>query len=419
MALLPPDSPRRRDRGKEEAARKQRARFARDVGDEHGQAWAHQTPRPKRSRITIDRRGDLHRVRGARRAAAGAARRRRPAGPAQLHHPRGRRRPGEDHARHQLRLAGRRHRQQGPYVLALDAASVTGPVGGPVTPDNGRVLSAPLTLTGCRSAADARGGPRQQWHARSRRCSDTPAPRGPGSRVATGSVLAGHGPGRRPCVNARRMRGLPLPSTRQGAFMPSRTRKARLLGLALGAAALPGLILVDRRQDGSRARVGQRQRDPRPYRLHCRPSTRPDRSRRRCETPRAPSRCPSRSRRSRSAPRSPQDSLRTGGAAVQGQPAGADRRGHGAAGPADRRGRRARRQARWAGPAARGQRGRAVIPAKQSDRPDQARRRRLGEAGRHGTRCTQDPGGSGSLAQAADYLAGQPGPGRRASTAPA
>src|SRR5262245_53085430 len=53
MALLPPDSPRRRDRGKEEAARKQRARFARDVGDEHGQAWAHQTPRARRSKFTV------------------------------------------------------------------------------------------------------------------------------------------------------------------------------------------------------------------------------------------------------------------------------------------------------------------------------------------------------------------------------
>ena len=50
-------------------------------------------------------------------------------------------------------------------MLALDAAAVTGPVGGG-HPDNGRVLSAPITLTDCRSA---------QTSARAR---TTPAPRG-------------------------------------------------------------------------------------------------------------------------------------------------------------------------------------------------------------------------------------------------
>ena len=43
------------------------------------------------------------------------------AGPARI-------RPG-----HQLRLAGRRPAEPGPYVVTLDAAAVTGPVGGPVT----------------------------------------------------------------------------------------------------------------------------------------------------------------------------------------------------------------------------------------------------------------------------------------------
>ena len=109
MALLPPDSPRRRDRGKEEAARKQRARFARDVGDEHGLAWAHQPPPPQAQQVHHHRRVDLHPVRGARRAAAGPARRRQPADPGQLQHPgawppdRRRSGPGD-----QLRLAGRR-----------------------------------------------------------------------------------------------------------------------------------------------------------------------------------------------------------------------------------------------------------------------------------------------------------------------
>ena len=49
--------------------------------------------------------------------------------------------------------------QQGPYVVALDAAAVTGPVGGPVTADDGRVLSAPITLTDCRSAQTLATGP--------------------------------------------------------------------------------------------------------------------------------------------------------------------------------------------------------------------------------------------------------------------
>jgi hypothetical protein len=158
MALLPPDSPRRRDRGKEEAARKQRARFARDVGDEHGQAWAHQTPRAKRSRIPVVvaaifiafavlgalplvlHDGDSQLIRPNCTTPAVAT------GPAKI-------KPGTNFA---WQAAGP---EQGPYVLVLDAATVTGPVGGPVTPDNGRVLSAPITLTGCRSAQTLAAGP--------------------------------------------------------------------------------------------------------------------------------------------------------------------------------------------------------------------------------------------------------------------
>jgi hypothetical protein len=158
MALLPPDSPRRRDRGREEAARKQRARFARDVGDEHGQAWAHQTPRPRRSRFTIIvgtifiafvvlgalplvlRSGDSQLVQPNCSTPVVAT------GPAKI-------RRGTPFA---WQAAGP---EQGPYVLALDAAALTGPVGGPVTPDNGRVLSAPMTLTGCRSAQTLATGP--------------------------------------------------------------------------------------------------------------------------------------------------------------------------------------------------------------------------------------------------------------------
>ena len=158
MALLPPDSPRRRDRGKDEAARKQRARTARDIGDEHGLAWAHETPRARRSKFTIIvaaifiafavlgalplvlHDGDSQLVRPNCDTPAVAT------GPTKI-------RPGADFA---WQAAGP---VQGPYVLALDAAAVTGPVGGPVTPDGGRVLTAPLTLSGCRSPQTLATGP--------------------------------------------------------------------------------------------------------------------------------------------------------------------------------------------------------------------------------------------------------------------
>src|SRR6185369_16805185 len=67
---------------------------------------------------------------------------------------------------------------------------------------------------------------------------------GPGSSGRTGSVVAGHGPNDGLASMQAGCEGGCLPRTRQGAFMPSRTTKARLLGLALGAAALPGLVLV-------------------------------------------------------------------------------------------------------------------------------------------------------------------------------
>jgi hypothetical protein len=150
MAILPPDSPRRRDRGRDEAARKQRARFARDVGDEHGQAWAHQAPRARRSKFTVIvasifiafgvlgalplvlHDGDSQLIQPNCETPAVAA------GPAKI-------KPGTNFA---WQAAGP---VQGPYVLALDAATVTGPVGG--------VLSAPISLTGCRSAQTLAVGP--------------------------------------------------------------------------------------------------------------------------------------------------------------------------------------------------------------------------------------------------------------------
>jgi hypothetical protein len=157
MALLPPDSPRRRDRGKDEAARKQRARFARDVGDEQGLAWAHE-PQRKRSKFTIGvaavfaafviigalplilHNGDSQLVRPNCDAPAVEA------GPPRI-------RPGTNFA---WQAAGP---QSGPYVVTLDAATVTGAAAGPVKVDTGRVLSGPTDLSGCRSAQTVTAGP--------------------------------------------------------------------------------------------------------------------------------------------------------------------------------------------------------------------------------------------------------------------
>jgi hypothetical protein len=157
MALLPPDSPRRRDRGKDEAARKQRARFARDVGDEHGQAWAHEAPR-RHSKFTIVvlvlfvvfavlgaipmflNRGDSQLVQ------ANCDRPAVDAGPARIG-------PGTKFA---WQAAGP---PRGTYVVTLDAAEVSGPATGPVTVDTGRVLSGPTGLSGCRSAQTVTAGP--------------------------------------------------------------------------------------------------------------------------------------------------------------------------------------------------------------------------------------------------------------------
>ena len=157
MALLPPDSPRRRDRGKDEAARKQRARFARDVGDEHGQAWAHESPR-RRSRFTVWaialfvgfavigaltmvlHQGDSQLVQPNCDTPAIDA------GPARIQ-------PGTNFA---WQAAGP---AEAVYVVTLDAAQVTGPAAGPVSVDTGRLLSGPTGLSGCRSPQTVTAGP--------------------------------------------------------------------------------------------------------------------------------------------------------------------------------------------------------------------------------------------------------------------
>lgn len=157
MALLPPDSTGRRDPGKDAAARRQRARFARDVGDEQGQAWAHE-PRRKRSKLTLGtaavfiafivlgavpmllHEGGTGLVEASCDAPAVEA------GPARI-------KVGTDFA---WQAAGP---VIGPYVVTLDAATVTGPPTGPVTVDGGRVLAGPTSLSGCRSAQTVTAGP--------------------------------------------------------------------------------------------------------------------------------------------------------------------------------------------------------------------------------------------------------------------
>jgi hypothetical protein len=157
MALLPPDSTGRRDPGKDAAARRQRARFARDVGDEHGQAWAHE-PRRRRSKLTVGvavvfvvfvvlgalplllHKGDGGLVQPNCDTPAVEA------GP-------GRIKAGANFA---WQAAGP---VIGPYVVTLDASAVTGPPTGPVAVDGGRVLSGPTGLSGCRSAQTVTAGP--------------------------------------------------------------------------------------------------------------------------------------------------------------------------------------------------------------------------------------------------------------------
>ncbi len=159
MALLPPDSTprRRRDRGEDGAAARQRARLARDLGDEQGQAWAHE-PRRKRSKFTAGSAIALLAFAGlgavpvflggsdGQLLDAGCDRPAVEVGTDRIA-------AGRDFA---WQAAGP---ERGPYVVTIDAATVTGPASGPVTADTGRVLAGPITLPGCRSAQTVVAGP--------------------------------------------------------------------------------------------------------------------------------------------------------------------------------------------------------------------------------------------------------------------
>ena len=139
------------------AAQRQRARLARDIGDEQGLAWAHE-PRRRRSKFTLasalvllafvvlgalpllfsDGDGQL--------LPAGCERPAIAVGPARVE-------AGTDFA---WQVAGP---EAGPYVVTIGAARVTGPATGPVTADTGRVLAGPTALAGCRSTQTVTAGP--------------------------------------------------------------------------------------------------------------------------------------------------------------------------------------------------------------------------------------------------------------------
>ena len=139
------------------AAQRQRVRFARDIGDEAGLAWAHE-PRRKRSRFTVGTAAVL-----AGFAVVGAlpmlfsdsdgqlvpATCDRPAVAVG-------RSPVEAGSKFAWQVAGP---EQGPYVVTMGAGAVTGPPSGRVTVDTGRVLAGPTALAGCRSAQTVTDGP--------------------------------------------------------------------------------------------------------------------------------------------------------------------------------------------------------------------------------------------------------------------
>ena len=156
MVLLPP-SEGRRDPQRAEAARRQRARFARDVGDEEGIAWAHEPRRP-RSRFTI---GTLVALvlfaalgalpllfhRGDGLLPADCATPALATAPARVG-------PGLSFA---WQVAGP---AEGSYLVTIDAPEVTSDAAGAARVAGGRILGGPMALPGCRSAqrvADAPG----------------------------------------------------------------------------------------------------------------------------------------------------------------------------------------------------------------------------------------------------------------------
>jgi hypothetical protein len=146
MVLLPP-SEGRRDPERSEAARRQRVRLARDVGDEAGLAWAHE-PRRRRSRFTIGTvvvlvlfagLGALPMLfaDGDGLLPADCARPMLESSPDRVG-------PGTNFA---WQIAGP---ESGSYVVTIDAPELTGD-GARASVAGGRILGGPMALPGCRS----------------------------------------------------------------------------------------------------------------------------------------------------------------------------------------------------------------------------------------------------------------------------
>lgn len=146
----------RRDPERAEAARKQRTRFARDIGDEHTLGWAHEPRRP-RGRFTmvtlvvlilfaglgalplLFNTGDGLLPPDCTTAALSTAPDR--VGPA---------------GSFAWQVAGP---ADGSYVVTIDVPEVTADADGSVQVPGGRILGGPMTLPGCRSAQQVSPAP--------------------------------------------------------------------------------------------------------------------------------------------------------------------------------------------------------------------------------------------------------------------
>jgi hypothetical protein len=157
MVLLP-GSEGRRDPERAEAARRQRAHLARDIGDERELGWAHEPRRP-RSRMT---RGTVVALilfaglgalpmlfaRGDGLLPADCTTPALQTAPSQVG-------PGRDFA---WQLAGP---ADGSYVVTIDAPEVTADASGGARVAGGRIIAGPMTLPGCRSRQELATAPEQ------------------------------------------------------------------------------------------------------------------------------------------------------------------------------------------------------------------------------------------------------------------
>ncbi len=148
MVLLP-GSEGRRDPDRAEAARRQRVRFARDIGDERSLGWAHEPPRP-RARFTW-----IVFVALVAFAGLGAIPLFTASGdgllPADCATPALRTSPREvgPGGSFTWQVAGP---AEGSYVVTIDNPEVLDDGAGGARVAGGRILGGPVALPGCRSA---------------------------------------------------------------------------------------------------------------------------------------------------------------------------------------------------------------------------------------------------------------------------